>query len=72
MSELTIADLQRLGRELFGRELSETKLEAVRGRLPTMARAVRTIEESQAGLGETVPATVHRVPEPKDRRRGGR
>jgi hypothetical protein len=72
MSELTTADLQRLAHEVFGRELSEAKLEAVRGRLPTMARAVRTLEHPQAGLGETVPATVHRAPEPKDRRRGGR
>jgi hypothetical protein len=72
MSELTTADLQRLAREVFGRELGEAKLEAVRGRLPTMARAVRSLEESQAELGETVPAAVHRVPEPKDRRRGGR
>jgi hypothetical protein len=72
MSELTISDLLRLGREIFGRELSEAKLEAVRGRLPTMARAVRILEQSQAGLGETVPATVHRVLEPKDRRHGRR
>jgi hypothetical protein len=72
MSDLTTADLQRLAREVFGRDLSEAKLEAVRGRLPTMARAVRTLEGSQAGLGQTVPATVHRVLEPKDRRRGGR
>jgi hypothetical protein len=72
MSELTITDLQRLAREVFGRELDEAMLEAVRGRLPTMARAVRILEQYQAGLGETVPAPVHRVLEPKDRRRGGR
>ena len=72
MSDLTTAELQRFAREAFGRELSEAKLEAVRGRLQTMAHAVHTLEQAQAGLGETVPATVHRVSEPKDRRRGGR
>jgi hypothetical protein len=72
MSELATADLQRIAREAFGRELSEAKADAVRGRLPTMARAARMLEDSQAGLGETVPATVHRAPEPQERRRAGR
>jgi hypothetical protein len=72
MTGPSIPELQRLAREVFGRELSEAKAEAVRGRLPTMARAARILEDSQAGLGETLPATVHRAPEPQERRRGGR
>lgn len=72
VAESSLSELQQLAREVFGRELNAAKAGAVRGRLPTMARAVRILEQAQAGLGEIVPATVHRVPEPKEKRRGGR
>jgi hypothetical protein len=52
------AELQRMAREAFGRELSEAQAEACRARLPTMARNVARLRAWEPGLADTAPAQV--------------
>jgi hypothetical protein len=57
----SIAELQRMAREAFGRELSEAQVEGYRGRLPTMARNVRLLRDWERRLDILDPALVQRV-----------
>ena len=63
MAEPTIAELQALARDVFGRELSEAQAEAYRGRLPTMARIVQRVRSLEPRLRTAHTAQVMRVPE---------
>jgi hypothetical protein len=56
------AELQRIAREAFGRELSADQAEAYRVRLPTMARNVARLREFERQLGDTAPAQVQITP----------
>ena len=62
MGQPTAAELQDMVREALGRELSEAEIESYRGRLPTTARCLRIVQDWEARLGDTGPATVYRVP----------
>jgi hypothetical protein len=61
MPEPTIADLQRMARESFGRELSEAEAQAYRGRLPTMVQNVQRLQQWALRLGDTAPSQVQRM-----------
>ncbi len=61
MSQPSTAELRRLARETFGRELSDAQLEAYRGRLPTMARNIVVLQSWEERLREVEPALVQRV-----------
>lgn len=52
------AELQRIAREAFGRELSAAQAEACRVRLPTMAKNVARLREWERQLGDMAPAQV--------------
>ncbi len=62
MSRLSIAELQKMARDTFGRDLSEGEIEVYRTRLPAMVQAVTMLEEWESRLNDTVPATVHVTP----------
>jgi hypothetical protein len=61
MTGPSIAELQQLAREAFGRELTEAEAEAYCGRLPTMAQNVRRLRQWEARLRAAEPAQVQRV-----------
>jgi hypothetical protein len=61
MSKPSIAELQKMARATFGRELSEAQAEAYRGRLPTMVQNVLRLQQWASRLGETAPAQVQRM-----------
>jgi hypothetical protein len=63
MANPTVAELQEMAREVFGRELSEAQAEAYRGRLPTMARIVQRVRALEPRLREAHIAQMMRVPE---------
>jgi len=63
MTKPTIAELQKMARETFGRELSEAEAEAYRGRLPTMVRIVQRIRQLEPRLRDAHPVQVNRLPE---------
>jgi hypothetical protein len=63
MANPTVAELQQMAREVFGRELSEAQAEAYRGRLPTMARIVQRVRALEPRLREAHTLQVMRVPE---------
>ena len=65
MPQLSIAELQHMARDTFGRELSPAQAEAYRGRLVVMARAVHILQEWEARLRSSEPAAVYRVPSPE-------
>jgi hypothetical protein len=71
MPDPTASDLQRLAREVFGRDLSPEDAWAYRERLPAMARAVRVLEAWEERLAGVEPAAVHRVPADEEDGRGG-
>ena len=48
MADPSVAELQEMAREVFGRELSEAQAEAYRGRLPTMVRIVQRVRAARA------------------------
>jgi hypothetical protein len=62
MPEPTIADLQRMARESFGRELSEAEAQAYRGRLPTMVQNVQRLQQWALRLGDIGPSQVQQMP----------
>lgn len=62
MSRFSIAELQKMARETFGRDLSEGEIEVYRTRLPAMVQAVAMLEEWESRLKDTVPATIHVTP----------
>ena len=61
MPEPSVAELQQMARESFGRELSEAEALAYRGRLPTMAQNVRRLRQWEERLRQAEPAQVQRV-----------
>ena len=61
MAEPSVAELQQMARESFGRELSEAEALACRGRLPTMAQNVRRLRQWEERLRDVEPAQVQRV-----------
>jgi hypothetical protein len=61
MSGPSIAELQRMARETFGRELSEAEALAYRGRLPTMVQNVERLQQWASRLADTAPAQVQRM-----------
>jgi len=61
MPEPSVAELQQMARESFGRELSEAEALAYRGRLPTMAQNVRRLRQWEERLRAAEPAQVQRV-----------
>jgi len=61
MADPSVAELQQMARESFGRELSEAEALAYRGRLPTMARNVRRLRQWEERLRDVEPAQVQRV-----------
>ena len=62
MSGPSIAELQKMARETFGRELSEAQALAYRGRLPTMVRNVERLQQWARRLGDTAPAQIQQMP----------
>lgn len=62
MSRLSIAELQKMVRDTFGRDLAEGEIEVYRIRLPVMVQAVTMLKEWESRLNDTVPATVHVIP----------
>ena len=68
MAGPSIAELQQMAREVFGRELSAAEAEAYRGRLPTMAQNVRRLRQWEPRLRDAEPAQVQRMLE--DERHG--
>jgi len=62
MTTPSIAEIQRIARETFGRELSPAQAEAYRGRLPTMARIVERVRKLEPTLRDAHPIQVVRVP----------
>jgi hypothetical protein len=60
------AELQKLAREAFGRELSAAQAEAYRVRLPTMAKNVARLRQWERQLGELAPAQVQLTPASAD------
>ena len=54
----TTAELQRMARDTFGRELSAAEAEAYRVRLPTMARNIERLRAFAGELRDTAPAQV--------------
>jgi uncharacterized protein YfaA (DUF2138 family) len=61
MTGPSIAELQQMAREAFGRELTAAEAEAYRGRLPTMARNVQRLRQWEEHLRAAQPAQVQRV-----------
>jgi hypothetical protein len=59
---LSVAELQAMARDVFGRGLSPAQAERYRGRLPVMAQAAQAIQDWERRLGDTGPAAVHRTP----------
>jgi hypothetical protein len=62
MTKLSVAEIQRIARESFGRDLSEAQAEAYRGRLPTMARIIERVRQLEPQLRDAHPAQVMRMP----------
>jgi hypothetical protein len=62
MGQPSVEELQRIARDVFGRDLTAEQADRYRGRLPVMGQAARLIREWEARLGETTPAAVHRTP----------
>ncbi|RMF83619.1 MAG: hypothetical protein D6736_21150 [Nitrospinota bacterium] len=62
MAQLSTAELQRMARETFGRELSAEQAEAFRSRLPFLVEAIHLLQEWEDRLQESEPAAVHRTP----------
>ena len=61
MAGPSIAELQQMAREAFGRELTEAEAEAYRGRLPTMVRNVERLRQWEPHLRAAAPAQVQRT-----------
>lgn len=62
MGRRSIAELQQMARDTFGRDLSEGEIEVYRTRLPAMVQAVTMLKEWEPRLRDTIPATVHVIP----------
>ena len=62
MNQASTAELQQMVRDTFGRELTEAQVEAYRGRLLNMVRAVHILREWEEKIDTSEPAAVHRTP----------
>ncbi len=62
MSRFSIAELQKMACDTFGRDLSEGEIEVYRTRLPAMVQAVTMLKEWESRLNDTVPATLYVTP----------
>jgi hypothetical protein len=62
MTTPSIAEIQQIARETFGRELTPDQAEAYRGRLPTMARIVERVRQLEPRLRDAHPTQIMRVP----------
>ena len=62
MTQPSVAELQAIARDVFGRDLSAAQADRYRGRLPVMAQAARAIQEWESRLGDIEPAAAHRTP----------
>ena len=61
MAKLTIPDIQRLAREVFGRRLTAAEVRAYGRGVESMADTVALLEGYLERAGDVEPATVHRV-----------
>lgn len=61
MATPSIAELQKMAREAFGRDLTETEAEAYRGRLPTMVRNLERLRRWERRLRTVEPAQVQQT-----------
>ncbi len=61
MAKLTIPEIQRLAREVFGRRLTAAEVRAYGRGIETMADTVAVLESYLERMGDGEPATVHRV-----------
>jgi hypothetical protein len=64
-------ELLQMARQIFGREIDATRIEAFRARLPHMARVKALLEDWEERICETEPVTVYQVPVAAEERRGG-
>ncbi len=62
MAKPSEGELQKMARELFGREIDADKARSLRARLPAMARVKALLQDWEGRLGETEPVSVFRVP----------
>jgi hypothetical protein len=62
MEQPATAELQRLAHDTFGRQLSAEQIEAYRGRLPVMVRAVHILQAWEPQLRDDEPAAVYSTP----------
>lgn len=65
MKEPSITELQQMARETFGHDLDEAEAAAYRKRLPTMVRAVSTLQGWEKNLRNIEPAVVYSAPVPE-------
>lgn len=61
MTSPSLNDLKRMARETFGRELSDARAEAYRGRLPTMVRNVRLLRDWERRLDTIDPSQIQQT-----------
>ncbi len=61
MAKLTIPEIQRLAREVFGHRLTAAEVRAYGRGIETMADTVALLESYLEGAGDAAPAIVHRV-----------
>jgi hypothetical protein len=59
VAQPTTAELQHLAYDTFGRQLSVEQVEAYRGRLPVMVRAVHILQAWEPQLRNDEPAAVY-------------
>ncbi len=62
MKKPSIAELQHMARETFGRDLSEAEAQASRARLPGMVRTVSLLEQWGERLRHAEPAVTYSLP----------
>ncbi len=61
MVKLTIPEIQRLAREVFGHRLTAAEVRAYGRGIETMADTVALLESYLERAGDAAPAIVHRV-----------
>ena len=63
MAKLTIPEIQRLAREVFGHRLTAAEVGAYGRGIATMADTVALLESYLERAGDVAPAIVHRIPD---------
>ncbi len=61
MVKLTIPEIQRLAREVFGHRLTAAEVRSYGRGIKTMADTVALLESYLERVGDAEPATVHRI-----------